>query len=138
MVDTGQLSTALENLSHLASKPGVQSTLVLSRSDGAVIRSTGLAATAAIPHLQGSDIQGGTISSDGTNVGPVEENIGHETDRGHGKQGAEAVAKMVLAFVSAADGIVGEFDKGDEMQLLRLRTRKCEMVIVPGELRRGY
>lgn len=141
MFDTGQLSTALENLSRLALKPGVQSTLVLSRSDGAVIRSTGLAATAAIPHSQASDTQGGTTSSHGTILGPVEsveEEIGYGTDRGGEKQGAEAVAKMVLAFVSAAGGFVREFDKGDEMQLLRLRTRKCEMVIVPGELWRRY
>jgi len=135
--DTGQLSTALENLSRLASKPGVQSTLVLSRSDGAVIRSTGLASTGAIPHSQAPDSEDAGSSSDGTRPGPaesIEEKTGYGIDRGEEKIGAEAVAKMVLAFVSAAGGFVREMDKGDEVQLLRMRTRKCEMVIVPGEL----
>lgn len=139
MFDTGQLSTALENLSRLASKPGVQSTLVLSRSDGAVIRSTGLAAAATNPHLQASDLQDAGSGSDEMPSGPVEsieQKIGYGIDREEEKKSAEAVAKTVLALVSAAGGFVSELDKADEVQLLRIRTRKCEMVIVPGEILR--
>ena len=132
--DTGQLSTALENLSRLASKPGIQSTLVLARSDGAVIRSTGLASTIATPHSQAPDAGN---SPDEARPGPVESverKIGYGIDQGQEKRGAEAMAKLVLAFVSAAGGFVREMDQGDEAQLLRMRTRKYEMVIVPGEL----
>ena len=46
---------------------------------------------------------------------------------------AEDVARMVFSFVSGAGELVNDLDKGDEVKLLRLRTRKNEMVIVPGE-----
>ena len=53
---------------------------------------------------------------------------------------AEEMARMVWAFVAAAGGLVVGLDPEDEMKLLRLRTKKQEFVIVPGErrlLRRG-
>ena len=40
---------------------------------------------------------------------------------------------MVFSFVSAAGGLVDGLDDGDDIKLLRLRTRKSEMVIVPGQ-----
>lgn len=58
------------------------------------------------------------------------ENYGGE--REGGAQTAEDVAKMVYSFVSAAGGLVEGFNKGDEVKLLRLRTKKNELVIVPG------
>ena len=39
---------------------------------------------------------------------------------------------MVWAFLTAAGTLVDELDKEDEVKLLRLRTRKNELVIVPG------
>ena len=39
---------------------------------------------------------------------------------------------MVFSFVSGAGGFVQGMDKGDELKLLRIRTRKSEIVIVPG------
>ena len=46
---------------------------------------------------------------------------------------AEGVAKMVFAFVASAKSFTEEMDKSDEVKLLRLRTRKTEIVIVPGK-----
>lgn len=45
---------------------------------------------------------------------------------------AEEVARMVWAFVGAAGTMVEGLDAEDEVKLLRLRTRKNELVIVPG------
>lgn len=45
---------------------------------------------------------------------------------------AEDVARMVFAFVAASKGFAEGMDKSDEVKLLRLRTRKTEIVIVPG------
>lgn len=45
---------------------------------------------------------------------------------------AEDIARMVFAFVSSAEGFVDSIDEGDDLKLLRLRTRKNEIVIVPG------
>jgi hypothetical protein len=39
---------------------------------------------------------------------------------------------MVWSFLTAAGTLVDELDKEDEVKLLRLRTRKNELVIVPG------
>lgn len=46
---------------------------------------------------------------------------------------AEDIAKMVFSFVSGAGGLVQGIDEEDELKLLRIRTRKSEIVIVPGE-----
>lgn len=51
-----------------------------------------------------------------------------------GIHSAEDVASMVWAFMGAAGGLVEELDKEDEVKLLRLRTKKNELVIVPSEL----
>ena len=45
---------------------------------------------------------------------------------------AEDIARMVFAFVAGATAFAEGIDKSDEVKLLRLRTRKNEMVIVPG------
>jgi hypothetical protein len=41
---------------------------------------------------------------------------------------------MVWSFLTAAGSLVDELDKEDEVKLLRLRTKKNELVIVPGTL----
>ena len=45
---------------------------------------------------------------------------------------AEDIARMVFAFVSGAYAFTEGMDESDEVRLLRLRTRKYEIVIVPG------
>ena len=126
----------MENLSRLASKPGVHSTLILSKSDGSIIRSTGLLA-AATSSSSSQDLAVGI----GTNLnGPVEpvdatrSGFDYPGSREDNKKGnrAEEVARMVFAFVAGAQVFTEGMDKSDEVKLLRLRTRKNEIVIVPG------
>ena len=47
---------------------------------------------------------------------------------------AEEVAKMIFQFVSTTTGLVNDLEAGDDVQLVRLRTRKSEIVVVPGKL----
>ena len=81
------------------------------------------------------------VSPDGSQPGlkePIEEKTTYENERDREGRDAESVAKMVFTFVSSATGLVTELDGGNDVQLLRLRTRKYEMVIVPGKsMRRG-
>jgi len=46
---------------------------------------------------------------------------------------AEEVARMAFAFIAASKAFSEGMDKSDEVKLLRLRTRKNEIVIVPGK-----
>lgn len=48
-------------------------------------------------------------------------------------QNAEDIASMVWSFITAAGSLVEGLDKEDEVKLLRLRTKKNELVIVPGK-----
>lgn len=57
----------------------------------------------------------------------------YEEGRGGEIKSAEEMARMVWAFVEAAGGLVVGLDPEDEVKLLRLRTKKQELVIVPGE-----
>lgn len=45
---------------------------------------------------------------------------------------------MVFSFISNAGGFVEGMDEGDELKLLRIRTRKSEIVIVPGKVSPFY
>ena len=46
---------------------------------------------------------------------------------------ADEVAKLVFSFVMGATGLTEGMNDGDEVKLLRLRTRKNDIVIVPGK-----
>ena len=118
-------------MSRLATKPGVQSTLILAKADGSIIRSTGLLATSS----NGEPGALEDISSNGTalsgNVGASEYN--GEANGQMKVKSAEHIAKMVFGFVNGAKDFAEGMDQGDEVKLLRMRTKRNEIVIVPGE-----
>lgn len=136
----------MDNLSRLAAKPGVQSTLILSKADGSIIRTSGLLAGSSSP--PGSSSSRPTSSSSGGGAGATDTASGHADgthaeayyevihakDENSNEKRAEDVAKMVFSFVSNAGGFVQGMDEGDELKLLRIRTRKSEIVIVPGKV----
>ena len=134
-----QPASTLDNLTRLASKPGVQSTLIISKADGSIIRSSGLLSSPPSPspvsnlHTSVSGTFPANRGPDGDTANETHDEIGDYGDkREGGAQTAEDVAKMVYSFVSAAGGLVEGLSKGDEVRLLRLRTKKNELVIVPG------
>lgn len=122
-------SPTLENLSRLASKPGVEYTLVLSKTDGSIIRSS---------HHSAST-RASALSAAGSGNGPGDErqdnltNYDMESTETAAQKNIEDVARAVFAFISAAGDLIEDMDPEDDLRLLRLRTRKNEMVIVPGQ-----
>ncbi|MCJ1393143.1 hypothetical protein MMC18_006015 [Xylographa bjoerkii] len=123
-------SATLENLSRLASKPGVQSTLVLSRADGAIIQASGFASNGT----DSPSNETGLHKPAETRMGLGESVDGksrYASDGTESSKTAEEVAKVVYQFVSTTTGLVNELEEGDDVQLVRLRTRKSEFVIVP-------
>lgn len=135
LIEGFQPAATLENLSRLASKPGVQSTLILSRSDGSIIRSTGL--LAATPSSSSQDLavgNGTSRSSPAESVDAMRSATDYPGNTKDDKTGnsAEHVARMVFAFAAEAKAFTEGMDELDEVKLLRLRTRKNEIVIFPG------
>ena len=136
-------------LDRLASKPGVQSTLILSRKDGTIIRSTGLLSSSVTesPNNTSNDVDASAVNGvEGTSS----------------TSSAQELARLVFSFVSNAGSLalnlslhgqsraafngeiagrpttastesesLRENNGNDEVKLLRLRTRKNELVIVP-------
>ena len=51
---------------------------------------------------------------------------------------AEDIARLVFAFAAEAKSFTEGIDESDEVKLLRLRTRKNEIVIVPGKSLQVY
>ena len=49
---------------------------------------------------------------------------------------ADSMARMVYAFVAAAGVFAEGMHASEELKLLRMRTRKNEVVIVPGKFQR--
>jgi dynein light chain roadblock-type len=110
-------------LARLAQRPGVQSTLILSRDTGAIVRSSGL-------------VTAEEIGEDGTAAAPANGTYVNGTDsevKRRGTRKAEDVAQLVYNFVKSAGSMIEELNgEVDEAKLLRVRTKKNELVIVPG------
>ena len=112
-------------LARLAQRPGVQSTLILSRDTGNIVRSTGL----ITPDEIGED---GTAPTNGTYVNGTDGEV-----KKKGTRNAEDVARLVFNFVKSAGRMIEELNgENDEAKLLRVRTKKNELVVVPGSSNR--
>jgi len=121
-----QNEETLSLLTRLSQKPGVQSTLILSRGTGAIVRTSGLISTSS-----------SSSGTNGTLPGDSDETLGDNYANGRtegGMQNAEEVASAVWKFFGAAGSLIDGLDKDDDLRLLRLRTKKNELVIVPGKL----
>jgi len=119
--DRSQSDETLSLLTRLSQKPGVQSTLILSRDTGGIVRTSGLISNSSSANPN-STLPASEAAGDGYTNGRKDSGI----------HSAEAVASMVWAFLKAAGSLVDELDKEDEVRLLRLRTKKNELVIIPG------
>ncbi|KAH6981837.1 hypothetical protein BGZ61DRAFT_529854 [Ilyonectria robusta] len=108
-----------EKLGRLSKKPGVKASIVLDRATGAILKTSG-----QIDELQTTKSRttstASSLSSDTTAV-PEEDQ----------PRGVDQFAAMVWNFVNNSGSLVQELDTEDEVKLLRLRTRKQELVIVP-------
>lgn len=115
-------------LARLSSRPGVQGTLILSRETGAIVRSSGL-----VTDEEDGDVESALPrSSDGQTNGAD----GDVKKRGTRRAGE--VARLVWKFVQSASEMVEELNgEGDESKLVRIRTRRNELVLVPGKLERS-
>jgi hypothetical protein len=117
-----QTEETLSLLTRLSQKPGVQSTLILSRDTGAIVRTSGLISNSSSANPNSTLPASGETTADNYVNGRKESGI----------HSAEDVASAVWRFLGAAGSLVDELDKEDDVRLLRLRTKKNELVIVPG------
>ncbi|XXH05714.1 rRNA processing protein [Hypoxylon texense] len=113
-----------ESLHRLSKKPGVKAWLMLDRTNGAVLKTNGqISAVRPARSINNKTSlpspTGGSFSTD------VNANTDNET------HAAQELASMVWSFLSTAGSLVDEIDSEDELKLLRLRTKKQELVIVP-------
>lgn len=103
----------------------MQSTLILSRENGTIIRTSGLISKSSSANPNSTLPASGEAASENYANGRKDSGI----------HSAEDVASSVWSFLAAAGTLVDELDKEDEVKLLRLRTKKTELVIVPGTTR---
>lgn len=99
--------------------------MILSKTDGTVIQSTGLleAADTSIQEADQPGVANRASTDDAPSKGAASVGQGHT---------AEDVARMVFAFVSAAKQFTDGLYSADEVKLLRMRMTRNEIVIVPG------
>lgn len=108
-------------LARLSQRPGVQSTLILSRDTGAIVRSSGLLTAAEIEE------DGAAPTANGTYL-----NGNDSEPKKKGTRNAEEVASLVWNFVKSAGNMIEELNgENDDAKLLRVRTKKNEVVVVP-------
>lgn len=101
----------------------MQSTLILSRQTGTILRTSGLSSASETANPETASLNS-----------PVMLERDEELDNKEKLRNAEDVARLVWKFFNAAGETVDELmGVEDEVKLLRLRTRRNELVIVPGE-----
>jgi hypothetical protein len=123
---------SLALLARLSSKPGVQSTLVLTRADGAIIRSEGLLAR----NKKGRDSSIDTTNqANGSSRDSIRLDGTEDLTEDSNERTGEDIARAVWKYVQATEGLVEEMDTDDELRLLRVRTKKNELVVVPSSCR---
>ncbi|TKA81863.1 hypothetical protein B0A55_01581 [Friedmanniomyces simplex] len=106
-------------LARLSQRPGVQSTLILSRSTGAIVRSSGL--------ITAEDLE----QDDTAAAAPPTTNSG-ETNGADGNDAATPGRKARATPRTSVGALVEELNGGnDEARLLRVRTKRNEIVVVP-------
>ncbi|OAA61835.1 Dynein light chain-related protein [Niveomyces insectorum RCEF 264] len=138
-----------ETLGRLAKKAGVHATILLDRSSGAILRMEGqIASIRTAVGSSSSNGSGGNGKGNSNKNGTA--NSGTSTQTGAGLSGGEApgadnsdglpadetkgareLAGLVWNFVKTSGDLVEAIDTDDELKLLRLRTKKQELVIVP-------
>ncbi|KAF4589574.1 dynein light chain-related protein [Ophiocordyceps camponoti-floridani] len=107
-----------EKLSRLSNKPGVRASVVLDRASGAILKTSG-----DVSALGTAKSRDAATAASFTNEVPVAE----ESEA----KGVEDFASLVWNFVNMSGQLVQDIDNEDELRLLRLRTKKQEIVIVP-------
>ncbi|KFY69450.1 hypothetical protein V496_00219 [Pseudogymnoascus sp. VKM F-4515 (FW-2607)] len=107
----------IESLDRLSKKTGVLATIVLDRNSGAILNTSG--SLSSIRSTTGSSQQAPATVPDDASSGPKDQN------------GVEELAGMVWNYMNATKYLVQGLDEQDEVKLLRLRTKKYELVIVP-------
>ncbi|KAF2404396.1 hypothetical protein EJ06DRAFT_526482 [Trichodelitschia bisporula] len=120
MGDSGR-AEMLAQVTRLGQKPGVQSTLLLARESGAIISTSGLVS-------KSSEVNPDSILP--ASQDDPAEGYANGLTKG-GLHNAEDVARLVLNFVETASTLAGGIDAEEEVKLLRVRTKKNELVIVP-------
>ncbi|TVY21899.1 Dynein light chain roadblock-type 2, partial [Lachnellula arida] len=106
-------SNVSDTMARLSGKAGVKATMMLDRSLNTVLQTSG-----SFSSFRSLDNSRNTASTSAEN-GAVKE------------EGVEEFAAMIWNFVNSAGGLVHDLDAEDDVKLLRLRTKKHELVIVP-------
>jgi dynein light chain roadblock-type len=91
---------------------------VLDRASGAILKTSG-----QVSALRTSKSRAASTAASFSNEAPA-------ADQSEA-QGIEEFAAMIWNFVNSTGQMVQDLDDDDELKLLRLRTKKQEIVIVP-------
>ncbi|OBR08771.1 hypothetical protein CH63R_07536 [Colletotrichum higginsianum IMI 349063] len=117
-----------ETLTRLSKKPGVKATVILDRVTGAILRTSGQLSSFNAATLATGQ---GSFSGEGA-AGQQQQQQQQQQQNGEEQpQGLEEFAAKVWNWVNASGTLVLDLDTEDELKLLRLRTKKQELVIVP-------
>ncbi|TQN73045.1 Dynein light chain roadblock-type 1 [Colletotrichum shisoi] len=115
-----------EILMRLSKKPGVKATVILDRVTGAILRTSG-----QLSSFNAATLATGQGSFSGEGAAGQQQQQQQQQNGEEQPQGLEEFAAKVWNWVNASGTLVPDLDTEDELKLLRLRTKKQELVIVP-------
>nr|POE79600.1 hypothetical protein CFP56_07665 [Quercus suber] len=116
-------------LARLAQRPGVQGTLIISRDNGAIVQSTRLVTEEDVETEEDNT----TAATNGVAyTNGVAGNESAEVVKKTGTRKADEIATLVWRYMSSTAALIEDMNgEGDEAKLVRVRTKRNEIVIVP-------
>ncbi|CAK7270270.1 hypothetical protein SEPCBS119000_004003 [Sporothrix epigloea] len=138
-----------ETLGRLAKKAGVKATILLNRATGSILKMEGQIASIRTAAGESSSSNGtvkdasdptmddGSTGTSGLIAGGfANDSLPNGLSGGDGgpvdeTKGARELAGLVWNYVKISGDLVSAIDTEDELRLLRLRTKKQEIVVVP-------
>ncbi|KAF4124653.1 Roadblock/LC7 domain, partial [Geosmithia morbida] len=107
-----------EKLGRLSRKPGVKASIVIDRATGSILKTSGEISALRTSRSR-SEAAAATFSNEASTADDSE------------SKGVEEFASMIWNYVNTSGQLAQDLDAEDELKLLRFRTKKQEIVIVP-------
>ncbi|KAE8441707.1 hypothetical protein EG329_004536 [Mollisiaceae sp. DMI_Dod_QoI] len=125
-----------ETMERLSAKPGVTAALAIDRASSSLLQFKGdiTALLLHIPVVDASAAAGRTPTTTGTVSGTAPGTAASSAEPGLSSAAGDGInefARMIWKYVNSTGQLVQDMDVEDDLKLLRLRTKKHELVIVP-------
>ncbi|KAF8853160.1 hypothetical protein BDZ45DRAFT_658388 [Acephala macrosclerotiorum] len=130
-----------DTMERLSSKAGVLATLAIDRTSSTLLSFKGTLSTllvssqgtASAPNANSVAVRSPTTTGPASTITAASNgnSVGDAVSISSAEQGIDEFVRMIWGYVNTTGQLVADMDPDDDLKLLRLRTKKHELVIFP-------